>query len=114
MECGIVNLDTQIGPGTHWVCYRNIEKNFCEYFDSFGLPLPEEIKKYLSTSGKKIIYSKDEIQERDSVLCGYWCLYFLNERNNGQSFLKTIHNAKFNPVDHKVNHKFLFNYFNIM
>ena len=23
-ECGIINLDDIQGPGTHWVCYRNI------------------------------------------------------------------------------------------
>ena len=25
-EVGIINLDNHIGPGTHWVCYRN-DKN---------------------------------------------------------------------------------------
>ena len=43
-ECGIINLDTHIGPGTHWVAYRNIDK-YCEYFDSFGLSMPTEVKK---------------------------------------------------------------------
>ena len=23
-ECGIINLDDISGPGTHWVCYRNV------------------------------------------------------------------------------------------
>ena len=36
-ECGIINLDTQIGNRTHWVCYRNIDQGFCEYFESFWL-----------------------------------------------------------------------------
>ena len=75
-ECGIVNLDTHIGPGTHWVVYRNIDE-YCEYFDSSGLMMPTEVKKYMATSGKQLEYSGDEIQERDSVLCGYWCLYYL-------------------------------------
>ena len=39
--------------------------------------MPYEIKNYLKTSGEKIVHSSDEIQERDSVLCGYWCLYYL-------------------------------------
>ena len=34
--------------------------------------MPDEIKNYLERSGKKVVYSSDEIQERDSVLCGYW------------------------------------------
>ena len=86
-ECGIINLDSQIGSGSHWIVYRNGDK-YSVYFDSFGLKMPEEVKKYLTTSNKPIVYSGDEIQERDSVLCGYWCLYFLLERQNGTSILK--------------------------
>ena len=109
-ECGIINLDTQLGPGTHWVCYRNIDQD-CEYFDSFGLPMAEEILEYLETSGKQIFYSTDEIQERNSVLCGYWCLYYLMERQKGISMLATIHNPGFDPVNHIINHRFIIQYF---
>ena len=52
-ECGIINLDDIEGSGTHWVCYRNLEKNLVEYFDPFGLIMPYEIRDYLLTSGKK-------------------------------------------------------------
>ena len=31
-ECGRVNLDDNQGPGTHRVCYRNID-SFVEYLD---------------------------------------------------------------------------------
>ena len=82
-ECGIVNLDDIQGPGTHWVWYRNLDDNFVEYFDPFGLLMPQEIYHYLASSGKRLIYSQDELQNRDSVLCGYWCLYYLNERQKG-------------------------------
>ena len=50
----MINLDNSIGGGTHWVCYRNVDKQFCEYFDSFELIMPNEIKNYLHTSGKKM------------------------------------------------------------
>ena len=109
-ECGIINLDNHIGPGTHWVAYRNIDK-YCEYFDSFGLMMPLEVKKYMATSGKQLEYSGDEIQERDSVLCGYWCLYYLLERQKGTSILNTIHNAEFDRSDTSVNDRFIINYF---
>ena len=72
-ECGIVNLDSIQGPGTHWVCYRNLD-NSVEYFDPFGLIMPHEVYHYLTSSGKRLIYFQDELQNRDSVLCGYWCL----------------------------------------
>ena len=109
-EVGIINLDTQLGPGTHWVVYRNVD-SYCEYFDSFGLIMPHEVMDYLRTSGKQIFYSGDEIQERDSVLCGYWCLYYLLERQRGVPMLSVIHNAKFDMNDQTVNHRFIINYF---
>ncbi|CAH3166480.1 unnamed protein product [Porites lobata] len=93
-ECGIINLDDITGPGTHWVCYRNID-NVVEYFDPFGLIMPNEALKYFRTSGKRIVYSMDEIQNRNTVLCGYWCLYYLFERQRGNSILNVIHNPHF-------------------
>ena len=94
-ECGIINLDSIEGQGTHWVCYRNIDKQMVEYFDPFGLIMPHEILHYLSKSGKKVIFSQDEIQNRDTVLCGYWCLYCLIERQKGKSILDVIHHEDF-------------------
>ena len=110
-EVGIINLDTQLGTGTHWVAYRNIYSTHCEFFDSYGLIMPYEVKKYLMTSDKQVYYSGDEIQERDSVLCGYWCLYYLLERQKGVPMLKVIHNAKFDMNNQTVNHRFIIDYF---
>ena len=93
-ECGIINLDDIKGPGTHWVCYRNLD-SVVEYFDPFGLIMPSLALKYFNTSGKQIVYSIDEIQNRNTVLCGYWCLYYLFERQNGKSILDVIHNPHF-------------------
>ena len=90
-ECGIINLDDIQGPGTHWVCYRNID-NIVEYFDPFGLIMPNEALEYFNTSGKRIFYSMDEIQNRNTVLCGY---YYLFERQKGNSILNVIHNPHF-------------------
>ena len=109
-ECGIVNLDSKIGSGTHWIAYRN-GKSHAEYFDSFGLEMPFEVAQYLNTSGKQIYYSGDEIQERDSVLCGHWCLYYLLERQKGVSMLNVIHNTEFDLNNQSINHRFIINYF---
>lgn len=73
-ECGIVNLDSSSGPGTHWVAYYKNDKHI-EYFDSFGnLQPPTEIINYL---GKKIKYNYTKYQDYDSVNCGHLCLKFL-------------------------------------
>ena len=108
-ECGIINLDDITGPGTHWVCYRNLDggsaspqnppaawSGVIEYFDPFGLIMPNEVLEYFHTgSVKPIVYSIDEIQNRNTVLCGYWCLYYLFERQRGNSILNVIHNPHF-------------------
>ena len=96
-ECGIINLDDIQGAGTHLVCYRNLTGNtgVVEYFDPFGLIMPNEATAYFSTSGKRIVYSIDDIQNRSTVLCGYWCLHYLYERQKGNSILDIIHNPHF-------------------
>ena len=112
-ECGIINLDSIEGEGTHWVCYRNIDAPMVVYFDPFGLIMPHEIQHYLSTAGKKVIFSQDEIQNRDTVLCGYWCLYYLIGRQKGKSILDVIHHEDFDHdnsdfiKDYFINHRFL-------
>ena len=50
-NCGIINLDSNNGSGTHWVCYVD---SF--YFDPFGLPPPENIlfiKRYNTSQYQK-------------------------------------------------------------
>ena len=87
-EVGIVNL---IGPGTHWVEYRIINgKEKDEYFDSFGLPPPIQIEEYLEKNHKMKI-SLDELQDRDSIMCGLCRLYFLFERQNGVKWNDVLH-----------------------
>ena len=102
-ETGIINLDSKIGPGTHWVCYRNGQK-YAECFDSLGINIPEEVAEYLATSKKQIIYS-GETRER---FCSLWILGSLLF---GRSILNTIHNVKFEMNDQGVNHSFIINYF---
>ncbi|DAC81744.1 TPA_asm: adenain [Trichoplax MELD virus] len=81
-ECGVVNVqDYFAGPGTHWVCYYcDLHSNDVEYFDSFGLYPPSEILSYLKTAKKGIVYNRSQIQNINSVMCGYYCCYYLIKR----------------------------------
>ena len=63
-ECGIINLDDMTGPGTHWVCYRNID-NVVEYFDPFGLIMPNEALEWM----------KYKIAILFSVVIGVYIIY---------------------------------------
>ena len=69
-----------------------MDENICEYFDNFGLSIPFEVEECLMKSGTNVFYSPDEIQERSSVLCGYWCLYYLFERQNGKGIFDKLIN----------------------
>lgn len=75
-ESGIVNLDSNSGSGTHWVCYiKRGDRVF--YFDSFGnLRPPVEVMRYLGST-VDIRYNYDRQQNFNSVICGHLCLEFL-------------------------------------
>ena len=60
-NCGIINLESNNGPGRHWVCYVD---SF--YFDPFGLPPPENILFYRTISKYFTISKKD--------ICSLWLL----------------------------------------
>lgn len=80
LECGIINLDSSTGVGTHWVAYYKSDKE-TRYFDSFGnLKPPTELVKYL---GNKISYNYSCIQKFNSFKCGHLCIKFLLENFEG-------------------------------
>ena len=77
-ECGIIYLDDTVGVGTHWVCYRNLD-SVVEYFDPFGLIMPNEAMKYFNTSGKHFTRSmKYKITVLFSVVTGVYIIYTSN------------------------------------
>lgn len=75
-ECGVINLDNENGPGSHWVAYIK-HKNIVKYYDSFGnLRPPIEVVRYL---GEKIHYNYNRCQDFNTYICGHLCLKFLIE-----------------------------------
>lgn len=78
-ECGIVNMDKQIGDGTHWVAYVKNNQGVL-YFDSYGnLQPPIELTEYFRSGASHISirYNYDMIQNFNSYKCGHYCLLFL-------------------------------------
>ena len=89
-ECGILNLDDSKGNGTHWIAWikRGTDK-FC--FDSYGLPPPRELLKYLRGS---TLYNSERLQRDDEVFCGHLCLYVLKKAmNDGRSFQEILNDS---------------------
>lgn len=75
-ETMIINLDTILGYGTHWVATR---KSGCRviYFDSYGnIPPPIEIVSYYR--GSEILYNATRFQTFNTTNCGELCLEFLH------------------------------------
>lgn len=82
----VVNLeDFADGNGTHWTCiYGN------EYFDSFGLLPPDIVQKWMKTKHSEIFYNSTKLQMDDSVLCGLYCIHYIQERNKGRHALDVL------------------------
>ena len=81
----VINLDDSDGPGTHWVAiYGN------HYFDSFGIAPSTRIKSFMrkifNLKPNDIHYLSHQIQKMDSNRCGYYCIYFIKQMNNGKTF----------------------------
>lgn len=73
-ECGILNLDSHHGPGTHWTAYYK-NGRYIEYFDPFGdLQPPLELLDYL---GSRIFYNHEQYQTYNTFNCGHLSLEFL-------------------------------------
>ena len=54
-----------------------VKKNDIIYFDSFGVEhIPEEIKEF--AKNKNLIKNVFRRQAYDSIMCGYFCMGFIN------------------------------------
>ena len=78
------------------------------YFDSFGIEnIPKEIKKFIGN--KNIITNIYRIQAYNSIICGYFCIGFINFMLKGQSLLD--HTNLFSPNKYEKNNKIILKYF---
>ena len=65
--------------------YNKLAK-LCIYFDSFGVYPPPEIEIKLGETKKDVIYNSCRIQDINSIKCGYFVLYFIEELDKNRSF----------------------------
>ena len=75
-EAYVINLDEYADAGTHWIALF-CNRNEIVYFDSFAVgQVPEEIKE--SVGNKNIITNIFRVQANNSVMCGYFCIGFID------------------------------------
>ena len=105
----VINLDEYLGIGIHWVALY-VNNKTITYFDSFGVEhIPREIMKFIAH--KKIITNIYRIQAYDSIMCGYFCIGFINSMFNGKSL--TDYTNLFSPNDLKKNDDIILKYFGL-
>ena len=81
----VIDLDEYENTVTHWVSLF-VKTNEVIYFDSFGV---EHISKEIGSAvgNKKIKASIFRIQAYDSIMCGYFCIEFINYMFKGKTLL---------------------------
>ena len=93
--------------GTHWVSLF-VKPKYTVYFDSFGVEhIPKEINKFICS--KKLVHAVRNdiksnifrIQAYDSIMCGYFCIEFINYMLKGKTLLD--YTNLFSPNDFKKN-----------
>ena len=103
----IINLDDYADTGTHWIALF-CNKNEIVYFDSFGVEhIPEEIKEYIGN--KKIKANIFQVQANDSIICGYFCIGFIDFMLAGKKLIDFTN--LFSPHDFKKNDSIILSYF---
>ena len=103
----IINLDEHYDTGTHWIALW-VNGNNATYFDSFGVEhIPKEIKAFINN--KNIITNIFRIQAYDSIMCGYFCIGFIDFMFKGKS-LTEFTNLSY-PYDFKRNDDIIMSFF---
>ena len=95
----VINLDEYENTGMHWITLF-VKTNEIIYFDSFGIEhIPKEIEYVIGN--KEIKASIFRLQAYDSIMCGYYCIEFINYMLKGKILLD--YTNLFSPNDFKKN-----------
>ena len=95
----VINLDEYENTDKHWIALF-VKTNEAIYFDSFGIEhIPKEINKFIGN--KNIISNIFRIHAYDSIMCGYFCIEFINYMLKGKTLLDYTY--LFSPNDFKKN-----------
>ena len=103
----VTNLDEYADVGTHWIVLF-CNRNEIVYFNSFGVEhVPEESKEFIGN--KNIKANIFQVQENDSIMCGYFCIGFIDFMAAGKKLTHYINS--FSPYDLRKNDQIVLSYF---
>ena len=104
----IINFDEYSDIGIHWVALH-VHNDDATYFNSFGVEhIPKEIKAFINHS-LSILTNIFRIQAYDSIMCGYFCIGFIDFMLAAKT-LNEFTNL-FSPNNFKENDDIILNYF---
>ena len=102
-----INFDEYSDIATHWIALY-INNKTVTYFDSFGVEhIPKQTKTF--TNNKSIIAHILILQSYDSVICGYFCIGFIDFMLKGNNL--TDFTNLFSPNNFQKNDDIILNYF---
>ena len=112
----VINLDEYENTGTHWIALF-VKTNEAIYFDSFGIEhIPKGINKFVNNDTTKSTAEPSSlersaisliksnifrIQAYGSIMCGYFCIEFINCMLKDKTLLD--YTNLFSPNDFKKN-----------
>ena len=103
----IRNLDEYADVGTHWIALYVKNKEVI-YLDIFGVEhIPEEIKRFIGH--KNIKTNIFRIQADNSIMCGYFCLGFIDFMFESKSLIDFT--SLFSPYEFKKSDEIILSYF---
>ena len=99
----VINLHDKNSKETHWVSIF-IDKNIAVYFDSFGIEyIPQEVLSKIKD--KSITHNIFRIQVHESIICGFYCIAFIEYLLVGETFLD--YTNLFSPNDYNKNNEII-------
>ena len=101
----VLNLNDKNSKGTHWFSLF-ADRSTAVYFDSFGIEyIPQEVLNKIKD--KSITHNIFSIQGNESIMCGFYCITFIEYMLAG----KTLLNCTYLSNNGKKNDKATYKYF---
>ena len=93
----VINLDDKKSKETNWISLF-IDRNTALHFDSFGIEyIPQEVLSKIKD--KSITHNIFRIQDNESIMCGFYCIAFIEYMLAGKTLLD--HTNLFSQIDYK-------------
>ena len=103
----VINLDDYKSIGIHWIALH-VNGGNVTYFHSFRVEhISKEIKTFMGI--RNITTNIFRIQAHESIICGYFCIGFINFMTKGKNLLE--YTNLFFPNEFEVSDKIILSYF---